>query len=122
MELAKIIIYVIFSIVGFFSAITLIKFLALRSIETDAETRRNFQGDVFGWAYKIVCTIEEEYRDSDLEKKVKSKRKFDQAVSRFNDVLMINGTDPKFWNIPGILTYAIYIMHEKERTGKKYVI
>lgn len=111
MELAQKIIGIIMAITGLGSAIALMRFLALRSIETEAKTRRDFQGDVFGWSYKIVCTIEEEYRNSDLEKKVKSRKKFDQAVSRLNDVLMINGTDPKLWNINGIVTYAVHIMH-----------
>lgn len=94
--------------------LALVRFLAVRSMQIAEESKRKFQDDVFGWAYKIVCTIEEEYRNSDLEKKAKSRKKFDQAVSRFNDVLMINGTDPKLWNYNGIVTYSVHILHNNK--------
>lgn len=95
--------------------LTLIKFLALKAMYIDAKTRRDSQDNIFDWAYKIVCTIEEEYRNSDIEKKVKSQRKFDQAISRLNDVLMINGVDPKFYNTNGIVTYSIFLLHKESQ-------
>lgn len=122
MKLAITIISSVLSLVGLALAVAHIRNLAIKSIYTEAKTRRKFQGEVFDWAYKIVCTIEEEYRKSNLDKKVKSQRKFDQAISRLNDVLMINGTDPKLWNINGIITYSVYVMHEKKEKGKEHAV
>lgn len=119
MKLAITIISSVLSLVGLVLMIAHIRNLALRSIYIETKTKRKLQNDVFGWGYKIVCTVEEEYRNSDLDKKTKSRKKFDQAVSRLNDVLMINGIDPKLWNINGIITYAVHTLHNKK--GEKGV-
>lgn len=113
MELASIILKGLLTIVTTLVGIGLIRFMEARAQDVEADRRQKRQEEVFEWAFKIVCTIEEEYRNSDLEKKVKSQRKFDQGISRFNDVIMVNGIDPKLYNAGGIITYAVYILHQK---------
>lgn len=110
METALVIFSGILTLGGILSSIALIRYLEAKSRNYEIDTRIKGQNEIFDWALKIVSTVEEEYRKSDLEKKLKSQRKFDQAISRLNDVMMINGIDPKYYNASGIITYSIYLL------------
>lgn len=94
-------------------SIHLIRYLQAKSEKTILEMRDKEQKQVFEWGDKIVTTLEEEYRKSDLDGKIKSQRKFDQGVSRLNDVLMLNGLDPKYYNTAGVITHAVGKTREK---------
>lgn len=91
----------------------IIKYIRSKTHSSNLDVEIKSQEQMFEWALKVVKTIEEEYRDSDLEKKVKSQRKFDQALSRLNDIVMLNGIDPRSYNTPGIITYSVYVIHTK---------
>lgn len=92
----------------------LVRYLWARSQFTDQLIRAREQNEIFNWGAKVVQTIEEEYRNSDLEKKVKSRRKFDQALSRLNDIIMLNGIDPRQYNTEGVITYSVHKLHKEE--------
>ena len=90
------------------------KFLSKKIEQIDWEEARKGQEDVFDWALKIVQAIEEEFRKSKEPKERISRLKHDQAVSRLNDVLMINKINPKLYNTEGIILYAVNEARRRE--------